>query len=169
MPDTTLDDLLAKDAIHTVVQNLARGTDRLDRALIASCYHDDAFDDHGAFQGSGDAFADWVLEVLPHFAATTHFVGAPRIELAGDRADVETTCVAHHVSAPDEDGAVSDLVIGLRYADRFERRAVGWRIARRTCVFDWTHTVQTAGDDRFPFTESYVLGRRYPEDASYRR
>ena len=161
--------LRSKDAIQGVIQDLARGTDRLDAELIRSCYHADAFDDHGAFRGTGEAFAAWVCEVLPHFAATTHFVAPPRIDLQGERAFCETPCVAHHVSAPDASGLSTDLVLGLRYVDRFERRDGEWKIARRTCAYDWTHTVCTPAERLYPYTEEYVRGRRDRHDVSYDR
>ena len=96
----TTDDLLARAEITDVIQRLARGTDRLDRELMASCYHPDGFDDHNSFRGSGDDFADWVCEVLPHFAATMHFIALPHIRLDGDVAQVDTYCIAHHVARP---------------------------------------------------------------------
>ena len=75
----TLDDLLAREEITDVVKALARGTDRLDRELMASCYHPDGTDDHNVFRGTGTEFAQWVVDTLPHFQATMHFVGPPRI------------------------------------------------------------------------------------------
>ena len=57
----TLEDVLAKEEIREVVLKLARGTDRLDRELIVSCYHEGALDDHNEFRGPPEAFADWVL------------------------------------------------------------------------------------------------------------
>jgi hypothetical protein len=166
----TLEDVLAKEEIREVVQKLARGTDRLDRELIVSCYHPDALDDHNEFRGPPDAFADWVLEVLPFFQATTHFIGAPAIELDGDSAWVETYCVAHHVMRPDEAGAANDMVLGLRYVDRFERRAeAGWRIAHRVCAFDWSYTVPIAADATWNFREDFTVGQRDTSDVSYRR
>ena len=166
----TLDDLLAKEEIREVVLKLARGTDRLDRELIVSCYHADALDDHNEFRGPPDAFADWVLDVLPFFQATTHFTGPPAIELDGDTAWVETVCVAHHVMRPAEDGPQNDMVLGLRYVDRFERRpAVGWRIAHRVCAFDWNYTVPIGGDAAWGFREDFTVGQRDRSDVSYRR
>ena len=166
----TLEDVLAKEEIREVVQQLARGTDRLDRELIVSCYHPDATDDHNEFRGSPEAFADWVLEVLPFFQATTHFIGAPAIELDGDSAWVETYCVAHHVMRPDGDGAQNDMVLGLRYVDRFERRAsVGWRIADRVCAFDWNYAVPIGADTSWGFREDFTVGQRDRSDVSYRR
>ena len=111
---------------------LARGTDRLDRELMASCYHPDGTDDHNVFRGTGTAFAQWVVDTLPHFQATMHFIGPPRIRNDGDRAKVDTYCVAHHVSKPDGEGLQTDMVLGLRYVDRFERPPRwGWPVAHR--------------------------------------
>ena len=168
-----LDALLAKDAIRDVLADLARGTDRLDGELIRACYHPDALDDHNAFRGGPVEFADWVLANLPHFAATMHFLGNSRIELAGDTAWSETYCVAHHVFRPDDPGGERDLVLGLRYVDRFERRAAQpggerrWRIALRRCVFDWSYTVPIA--EKWPFAADFTVGRRDRSDPSYRR
>ncbi len=170
--ESRLDALLAREEIREVVLSLARGTDRLDAPLIRSCYHADAIDDHNSFRGGPEAFASWVLEALAYFEATMHFVGPPRIELAGDRAAVETYCVAHHITRPDAAGEQRDIVLGLRYLDRFERRpqAAGgmlWRIAKRVCAFDWTRTVQSLPEERFRFEEDFTLGRRDAGDASY--
>ena len=120
----TTDDLLARAEITDVIQRLARGTDRLDQELMASCYHPDGFDDHNSFRGSGTEFAAWVCEVLPHFQATMHFIALPHIRLDGDVAQVDTYCVAHHVAPPDDTGQASDMVLGpaLRRPLRAARR-----------------------------------------------
>jgi hypothetical protein len=165
---TTIDDLIARSEITDVIQRLARGTDRLDRDLMVSCYHPDGFDDHNSFRGSGTDFADWVCQVLPHFAATTHFIALPHIRLDGDMASVDTYCVAHHVSGPGEDGRASDMVMGLRYVDRFERRDRQWRIARRVCAFDWNYTVPFDPAATFQWEDDFTVGSRDRRDISYR-
>lgn len=157
----TLDDLIAREEIKDVIKRLARGTDRLDEELMASCYHPDGFDDHNSFRGTGAEFARWVCEVLPHFEATHHVVADPYIRLAGDVAQVDTYCEAHHV------GRGSDLVLGLRYVDRFERRDGTWLIARRVCAFDWSYTVAFDPDARFPFAADFTVGRRDRSDITY--
>ena len=168
-----VDALLAKDAIREVLADLARGTDRLDGELIRSCYHPDSLDDHNAFRGGPAEFADWVLANLPHFAATMHFLGNIRIELSGDAAWSETYCVAHHLFRPDDPDGERDLVLGLRYFDRFERRPaqpageLRWKIALRRCVFDWSYTVPIA--EKWPFAEDFTVGRRDRSDPTYRR
>lgn len=163
----TSDDLIARAEITDVIQRLARGTDRLDRELMASCYHPDGFDDHNSFRGSGDEFADWVCAVLPHFAATTHFIALPHIQIDGDRAQVDTYCVAHHVSAVGADGSASDMVMGLRYIDRFERRSGEWRIAKRVCAFDWNYTVPFDPSATFQWESDFTVGARDRTDPSY--
>lgn len=41
--------LLAKDEIRDVLMLYARGVDRGEADLVASCYRPDAVDDHGSF------------------------------------------------------------------------------------------------------------------------
>ena len=156
-----IDELTAREEITDVIKRLARGTDRLDRELMASCYHDDGYDDHNAFRGSGAEFAAWVCDVLPHFRATMHFVGPPYIRLDGDTAHVDTYCIAHHV------GADTDMVLGLRYVDRFERRDGCWLIAKRVCAFDWTYTVPFDPAHQYVFEPDFTVGVRDRSDITY--
>jgi hypothetical protein len=179
-----LDELLCRHEIEQVILRLARATDRRDPEAIRACYHADAFDDHGAFQGGPAEFAEWVPKVLAMFAATQHFLAPPRIELDGDVAHCETYCTAHHVTPPTDPGGERDSVMGLRYVDRFERRparppASGgdppggqsrrpeWRIARRTCVWDYTYIVPAA--DKWPLGPEFRLGKPDRSDPSYVR
>ena len=155
-----LDELLAREEIHDVIKRLARGTDRLDAELIASCYHPDGYDDHNVFRGWGTDFAQWVLDTLDGLDATMHFVGSPYIRLEGDVAQVDTYCVAHHLSKPDADGQADDMVLGLRYIDRFEQRDGTWLIAKRVCSFDWVYRVPFNASDRSWFAEDFTVGAR---------
>ena len=158
----SVDDLLAREEIGDVIRRLARGTDRLDEQLMASCYHPDGFDDHNAFRGSGSEFARWVVTTLPHFVSTMHFIGPPLIRLDGETAQVDTYCVAHHLTE------TTDMILGLRYVDRFERRAGMWLIAKRVCAFDWTYTVAIDATTRWPFAEDFTVGARDRSDITYR-
>jgi hypothetical protein len=158
----TLDDLLAREEITDVIKRLARATDRLDEALMASCYHHDGFDDHNAFRGSGTEFARWVMTALPHFTATMHFIGPPYIRVDRPVAQADTYCVAHHLSP------TSDLVIGLRYVDRFEQRDGAWLIAKRVCAFDWTFRLPIDQATQWVFGEDFTVGARDRSDITYR-
>ena len=165
--DPRLDLLTSRHEIEQVILGLARATDRRDSEAIRRCYHADAHDDHGAFQGSGAEFADWVPKVLAPFAATQHVLSPPRIELDGDVAHAETYCTAHHVYPPGDPGGERDSVMGLRYLDRFERRGGVWRIARRSCVWDYSYIVPIS--DKWPLGPGFRLGRPNREDPSYAR
>ena len=163
-----IEDVLAREEIRSVLMDLARGTDRLDAELIRSCYHPDAIDDHAEYRGGPEGFADWVLAVLPHFATTMHFLGNIRIEVEGEVAQSETYCIAHHLTRPEEPEGERDMCMGLRYLDRFERRAEGgWRIAKRRCVWDWSNTLSVSA--KHGFGEAYLLGCRGVGDPSYQQ
>ncbi len=164
--EARLERMLAKDEIREILTRLARGTDRCDLMLIQSCYHDDAYDDHGGFQGGGDAFAKWAVDMLTtSFKATMHSLGNIDIRVEGEVAYSETYCTAHHVMFPDENGVTKDSVMGLRYVDRFERRNKTWLIANRVCVYDWTYVI--AADEAWPLDPPYTTGNQTRHDPSY--
>ena len=165
----TLEELLAREEITDVVKRLARGTDRLDEELIASCYHVDGYDDHNWFRGTGAEFAEWVGETMTRWDATMHFVGPPHFRaLDTNVAQVDTYCIAHHIARSGKQAPMKDMVLGLRYVDRFERRSGGWRIARRVCAFDWTYTIPIDPDRTWPFGEDFTVGARDRTDIAYR-
>lgn len=131
-----LDDLLAKQEIADVIHRYARGIDRMDFDLVRSCYHPDAYDDHGSMRGSVDEFIAGAREFLPKFVATMHFMGNMLIDLDGDVARAETYAVAYHREQL-ADGSGRDDIWGIRYVDRFERRDGNWLIAYRVVAQEW--------------------------------
>src|SRR3546814_9727487 len=85
--------------------------------------------------------SDWSSDVcssdlLKTMKVTMHSISNMLIEVDGDRASSETYVVAYHLMAA-EDGTQSEMVVGGRYADQFERRKGEWRIARRLFIHDW--------------------------------
>ncbi len=156
-----LAELLAERAIRRVLMQYARGIDRRDFALVASCYHPGATDDHGSFQGTIEDFIPWVQGALERFDTTMHFLGNVLIDLDGDVAHVETYCVAYHRLA----GRDADSIAGLRYLDRMERRSDEWRIADRTIVVEWNRVdeIDTPG-----FGPDYTRGTHDHTDPVYR-
>ena len=139
-----IDELLARQEIQDVIYRYARGIDRLDLDLVRSCYHPDAYDDHGAFKGSVDEFIDAAGPFLSRWTATQHFMGNMLIEVDGDRARAETYAVAYH-RREDEAGDGKDDIMGIRYVDRFERRGGAWKIAHRVVVNEWRRVDPVAG------------------------
>jgi hypothetical protein len=162
--DEALAALLAKREIEEVVLRYCRGIDRMDRELVRSCYHPDATDEHGSFNGGVEAFLEWVWKLLARYEMTMHFVGNVLVELAGDAAVAESYGVAWHRS-PDPRPQLN-LVTGFRYLDRFERRGDGvWRIARRVAVTEWSRVDEPR--DRWTPPPELRAGRRDRDDALY--
>jgi hypothetical protein len=168
----TIDDLVAQQEIRDVLIRYTRGIDRMDPDLVLSCYWPGAHDDHGAFQGSAEDFAQWVQDVLVYFDVTMHFIGNQLVELDGTTARAESYCVAYHRRNARDGEEAHDLVMGLRYIDRMERRPSSvhgedgeWRIADRRCVFDWTRRDAITGEWDLP--PEALRGTRGRTDAVY--
>ena len=161
--DDQLELLLAERAIARVLATYCRGADRFDLELMRSCYWPDGTDDHGSFRGGVDDFIEFVGPALQRFGRTNHFLGTMLIDvdLTHDVARAETYAVAYHRFSA-ADGREMDMVAGLRYVDRFERRGSDWRIAARVCAFEWRRTDPVVGESGF--AETYVRGVRGADD-----
>jgi hypothetical protein len=153
----------AQAAISDVLARYCRGIDRLDLELVRACYWPDATDSHGGFHGSRDEFVAWVARLLARFESTMHFLGNVLIEVDGSAAVAETYALAFHRSA--EAKPSLNLVIGVRYVDRFEKRRGVWKIAKRVCVTEWSRVDDEAG--RFPIAAGHLRGARDRSDAVY--
>lgn len=163
MRDVAVAELLDKQAIREVVLRYCRGVDRLDRALVRSCFHADAEDHHGNFQGGVAELLDWMWPLLAKYDHTMHFVGNLLVELRGDAARVETYGMAFHRGDPQKPHR--NLVSGFRYIDRFERRQDEWRIAKRTVTTEWTRV--DAPEHWWEIGGDFLRGSRGPDDPVY--
>lgn len=140
MSTPSLSDRLAELAdVHDIIQVLYRyaaAVDRLDADRLAACFHDDATDDHGIFDGPVAEFVPWVMDHVGAWVSTQHDITNPIVEIRGDEAVSECHWIGWY-RLRDGDRGTDQLHCG-RYLDRFERRAGEWRIAHRTCVTDWS-------------------------------
>ncbi len=170
MDERKVQELCDKQEITEVLQRYCRANDRIDGELMASCYHPDARDSHGTFDGPASEYMKFSMEILEsdQFEMLTHFIGPPLIELDGDVAWVETYVLAFH--RVNQDGAKTDHLASGRYADRFERRDGDWRIADRQFLADWTRsdpvTREYNGED---MGEPFKGGSRDRNDPVYSR
>lgn len=129
-------DLLERDRIRRCVENLARGEDRRDAAMITASYWPDSITDYGVFRGDFAAYLAWVVPGADAIANTQHVLGQSFIERDGDRAKAETHVVSYH-RVDYGGGDEHDTCIGGRYLDVMEKRGGEWRIASRTMLYDW--------------------------------
>lgn len=163
-------DLLDKEAIRDVICRYCRAADRCDLALLKSCYHDDATDDHGFFAGNAHAFAEYVVTRLKQIDLSIHSITNILIELDGERAMVESQwSVIHRVRRW---FLLTDLLHQGRYLDLFEKRNGEWKILKRISVSDADRWL--AGVDIWSLTpknapQQLIRGARFPSDPIYER
>lgn len=161
-PETTLETLIAKDAITEALAAYCRAVDRLDMELGRSVFHEDAVADYGPmYQGTGHGFMEFVRAAHLSMQTHGHHIGGITIRVDGDLAGSECYVIARlRMASPD--GTLTDIVSHGRYVDRWERRADGvWRIAHRRYVhtMDERRLVEGAS---FP-----TAGSRDRDDPSY--
>lgn len=129
--------LLDERDIHDVLLRYCRGVDRCDAELLASCYHDDAVDDHGSWiEYGGDAPLEIIERVKPGAEPAMHFLGNVRIEVEGDTAFAESYLLAFRAFRRDD--RAYTRTTALRFIDRFTRRGGEWRIGERVVADDWS-------------------------------
>jgi hypothetical protein len=79
------------------------------------------------------------------FTRTAHLMTNHLIDLDGDSARGSLLCTARHLLANGAGG--TDLVVVIRYVDRYERRGDLWLILDREIRFLWSETHPTLGDE----------------------
>lgn len=164
--------MMARQEILAVLARYARGVDRADAELLASCYHDDAIEEHGTtFNGPASEYIAGAMERLKLMGPLAHYLGSSHIEFDGDTAWVETYVLTFaRLSADGED---TDTLTGGRLCDRFEQRGGEWRIAHRKMTFDWNHdAASNEGWCRGLFDAAnprFHRGSKSTDDLSYQR
>jgi ketosteroid isomerase-like protein len=141
--DPKLEDLITKLEIAEVIHLYCRAVDRADMDLLRSVYHQDAQDYHGVYNGPIAGLLDRWKTPNAAYPMTHHAVSNILIDLKGSVAYVESYFNAVH-RRTEESGAWDEMVRG-RYIDRFEKRADGWRIAKRLVVYDWSRVAPATG------------------------
>jgi hypothetical protein len=129
----TVRELKDRQEIYDCMMRYCRGVDRLDRALLQSCYHPDAFDDHGAYVGPAAGFIDWVLKIYEdHKLASHHEITNHFVEIEGNTAHAESYWVASSIDAAPPHYSIARG----RYVDRLEKREGRWAIVDRACLVE---------------------------------
>lgn len=157
--------LIAEAEARRLLYTYARAADRLDRALLASIFHDNARIELGTiYQGGPAGFLDVCMGFMGAMAMTRHDIG--NILLLGhsaDTASVEAYVQAwHRIETPD---GTRELTVYGRYLTRIEKRA-DWRIAYHSELIDWGRDV-AADPGWFDTNGEMTKGQRGRGDLSY--
>ena len=167
MDQGKLQRLTDRQDILDCLTRFCRGTDRFDRELFLSAFHDDATIAAGPFVGGPVALYDWAIPM--HEAgqiATHHNMLNFTCDIVGDTAHTETTYI---FVGRNRDESV--WTAGGRYIDRIERRGGEWRIALRTNLIEWSTLPQAVPLPFADVPDLYANGApaRDRSDPSYAR
>ena len=143
----------------------ARGRDRHDAELTASCYWEEGFDEHGPVVTSARDYPEKAnAGHAAFFAGNSHNITNHNCEIDGDTAYCETYVIGGLLSL---DQTNCKVAFG-RYVDQLERRNGEWRILLRRSVIDMS-AEGDAGWMRSGAIDGFLKGLRSREDASYKR
>jgi hypothetical protein len=165
--DPLLAALVAKQEIRDALSRYCRAMDRRDEALAAALWHADGTADYGdIFRGTGAQFAAWVTETHGNFDRHSHQISNVLTDVGGSGAEAvsEAYVTVALWTAPDADGAVTQITSRGRYLDTWARRDGRWAVVTRQYVDDFT-AVQPLPAEQV--SGSSPLSRRDPDDPSY--
>lgn len=167
MDDNLIKAIADRQAITDILHRYCHGVDRCDMELLKSAYWPDAVDEHGTFNGNALEFCEATLPALKTMTCTMHMVSNILITLDGDKATVQSYCLAYHQIPASAETCASEMIVGGRYLDRMERRGSEWRIAHRLYVMDWnSNAPSTMILDKGLFARLKTRGARFPDDPS---
>ncbi|WP_441963300.1 nuclear transport factor 2 family protein [Mycolicibacterium houstonense] len=165
--DPQLQEMLDEFALRKLVHGYCRAVDRGDIATLRSLYHQDAEDDHGSFSsGSVDEFVRTLVDARPYLRSMQHHITTTNFAISGDRAEGEIYSIATHTFVVGD--GETELIIGGRYLDKYEKRDRKWGFTARQIVTDWAHVHDPSiVDTSHPMTRATPLGSPGPDDPSY--
>jgi hypothetical protein len=144
--DTAIRQLTDRAAIQDVLLRYARGVDRRDLEVVASCFTPDATYDGALARGTiGQALAGLPAR-MARYESTLHVLGNQLIELCGDTARSETYALAYHRLT--RDGVPQLRTVAVRYLDELIRAGDTWRIRQRVVKMEWERTEPLPGTTR---------------------
>ena len=151
-------------AITDVIYTHCRGVDRASEEILKSTYWPDAEVDYGGYKGPAHPFCESLPGAIRRYSNTQHQVSNMMIELAGNRAVVETYVTAHHYLAV-EGGLDTEMTYIGRYLDDMEKRDGVWKIRFRKIVMTWhQNALATADEVSNPSLTLIARASRHPDD-----
>ena len=128
--------LIEENKIKRILYLFCRATDRCDTELLSTLYHEDALHIHGHYNGPASGFIAAVKSIYARMDSATHHLTNILIDIDGDVAHSESNSLVICARDQGEGGERIDLVLSVRFLDRFEKRNGQWKIAKRRVVYD---------------------------------
>lgn len=165
--DPALQEMLDEHALRKLVHAYCRAVDRGDMAALRKLYHPDAVDAHGSFStGSVEGFFKQLAASRPYLKTMAHNITTANFVIDGNSAEGEIYNIAVHTFAGKSRD--TDLVIGGRYLDKYEKRDGTWKLLERTIVTDWARVSDpSAMDMAHPVVKDTLKGTLDETDPSY--
>jgi hypothetical protein len=132
----SLAELQARNAIVEVLSRYVRGVDRLDMALVRSCFHPGGRDVRPPlFEGSIDEYVAWVTPTLKGMEQTTHMLGNT---LFSFQSETEATTETYYLALlkSRRDGKLFMATRAGRYLDSLSFKNGAWALDVRRSVTD---------------------------------
>ncbi|SFU43391.1 nuclear transport factor 2 family protein [Pseudoduganella namucuonensis] len=128
------EELLDRLAIRDLVENWALWRDAGDWERFATVWHDDGVMMATWFQGPATEFIRVTKEGWAKGVSILHFLGGTTIDLAGQRAIVQTKMTISQRA--DVDGVPCDVVCTGRFYDFIEKRGGRWGVVLRQPIYE---------------------------------
>jgi len=165
--DPALQEMLDEHALRKLAHAYCRAVDRGDMAALRELYHPDAVDAHGGFStGAVEGFFEQLVASRPYIRAMQHHITTANFVIEGNTAEGEVYSLAVHTFAGRSRD--TDLVIGGRYLDKYEKRDGTWKLLERTIVTDWARVSDPSLMDlSHPVVKDSLKGALDQTDPSY--
>lgn len=167
MPSPDVEEMLDEYALRKLVHRYCRAVDRGDVDTLRSLYHADADDHHGSFSsGSVETLLRALADTRPYIRSMQHHITTTNFAISGDIAEGEIYSIATHSFATKT--GETEVIVGGRYLDKYEKRNGTWKFVTRCIVTDWAHVNDpSAVDVSHPITRGTPRGRPGPDDPSH--
>ena len=167
MSSPDVQEMLDEYALRKLVHGYCRAVDRGDLDALRGLYHPDAEDSHGSFSsGSVEKFLRTLTESRPFVRSMQHHITTTNFAISGDIAEGEIYSIATHSFAAGD--GETEVVVGGRYLDKYEKCDGTWKFTTRWIVTDWAHVNDpSAVDVSHPITRDTPRGRPGPDDPSH--
>lgn len=168
--ESSLQQLIDKQAISDILQRYSRTLDWLDEDAQAKCYWPDAAVDYGFFTGNAEDFLPIVMEVERASDRRWHMLSSPLIAFHSPTSASSECYGIAAASKIQEDGSLAGNLFGGRYLDKWEKRSVEdsaeWRISARTYMLDWRSALPDQPgfepDPEFPLPTAKIDASGHP-------